>query len=114
MAGRFFPGNNVNKEIKHVGLGQRRGDVRPLQGSPLVLLRVDPGAHRQLRDEDVAPLGEEDRRLRRDHFHLRIRLHHLLDPRQWQLVDLVVVRVRLQVVDCLLPVSSQDVAVLSV
>lgn len=72
-----------------------------------------PGAHRQLGNEDVASFGEQDRRLGRDHLDLRVGLHDLLDPRQWELMLLVVMRVILQRADRVLPVGGEDVAVVS-
>lgn len=65
-----------------------------------------PGAHGELRDEDVAALGEQDGRLGRDHLNLWVRLHDLLDTGKGELMQLVVVGVRLEVVDYLLPVGG--------
>lgn len=67
---------------------------------------MDPGAHRKLGDEDIAALGEEDGRLGGDHLDVGIGLHDLLDAREGQLVQLVVVRFGLEVVDRLLPVGG--------
>jgi hypothetical protein len=105
--------DNVNEEVKHVRLGQRRRNVGPLEGATLVLFGVDPGAHGELCDEDVAALREQDGRLRRDHLDLGVCLHHLLDARQRQLVQLVVMFVRLELGNLLLPVRVEDVAVVS-
>jgi hypothetical protein len=54
----LFAWHDVDKEVEHVTLGERGGDVGPLEGAAFVLLGVDPGAHGQLRDEDIATLGE--------------------------------------------------------
>jgi hypothetical protein len=55
----------------------------------------------------------KDGRLGRDHLDLRVGLHDLLDARQGQLVQLVVVLVRLELGDLLLPVRVEDVAVVA-
>lgn len=75
---------------------------------------MDPGSHGQFGDEDIAPFREEDWCLGRDHLHFWVCLHDLLDTRKRELVQFVIVRVLLQVVDNLLPVGSQDVFVLAV
>jgi hypothetical protein len=105
--------NNVNEEVEHVRLGQRRRNVGPLQGTALVLFGVDPGTHSELCDEDVAALCKQDGRLSGDHLDLGVRLHHLLDARQRQLVQLVVMFVRLELGYLLLPVRVEDVAVVA-
>lgn len=74
---------------------------------------MDPGSHGQLGDENVATLGKQDGRLGRDHLDFRVSLHDLLDARQRQLVELVVVLVGFEVVDCVLPIRGQDVLVLA-
>lgn len=71
---------------------------------------MNPSAHRQLGDEDITTLGEQDRSLRRDHLNLRVRFHHLLDTGKRQLMDLIVMIVRFQMVDDVLPVGRQDIA----
>ena len=114
MAGCLLAGDDVDEEVKHVGLGERGSNVRPLQRPPLVLLCVDPCAHRELGDEDVAPLGEEDGRFGRDHLDVWVCLHDLLDARQWQLMDLVVVVFVLESLDRVLPVVDQRVAVCAI
>lgn len=114
VRGRLFARNNVNQEVEHVGLGECRSDVGPLQGSSLVLLGVDPCAHSKLRNEDITALGEQYRRLGANHLDLRVRLHDLLYTGEGQLVELVVVGVALEVVDCLLPVCREDVLVLAI
>jgi hypothetical protein len=105
----FLAGDNVNEEVEHVGLGQGRGNVGALQGAALVLLSVDPGPHGQLGNEDVAALCEQDGRLGRDHLNLRVGLHHLLYPREGQLMQLEVVVVRLELGDLVLPVDIEHV-----
>lgn len=71
---------------------------------------MDPCAHGQLGDKDIATLGEENGCLGRDHLDFRVRFHHLLDTSEWQLMDLVIVIVRFQVIDNVLPVGRQDIA----
>lgn len=53
----------IDEEVEHVRFGEGGGDIRPLQGAALVVLGVDPSAHGQLGDEDIAALGEQDGRL---------------------------------------------------
>jgi len=74
---------------------------------------MDPRAHGELGDENVSALGEQDGRLSGDHLDFRVCLHHLLDARQWQLVELVVMLVRLELRHLLLPVCVEDVAVVA-
>lgn len=74
---------------------------------------MDPCTHCELGDEDIATLREQDRSLSRNHLHIRVRLHNLLDSRQWQLVQLIVMIIRLEVVDDLLPVCREDVSVIA-
>lgn len=72
-----------------------------------------PSTHCELRNEDITPLGEQDWRLRRDHFDFGVGFHNLLDAREWQLVYLEFVLLGLEMADCLLPVRSEDVLVLA-
>ena len=113
VAGSFFPRNNVDQEIEHVGFGQSRSNVGALERSPFVLFGVDPRAHRQLGDEDVAALGEQNRSFGRYHLDLWVRLHDFLNASQGELVDFVVMSLGLEVADGLLPISREDVAVVS-
>lgn len=113
MCGSLLTRDNVDEEIKHVGLCERRGNVGALQRAPLVFLGMNPGSHGELRDEYVAALGEEDGRFGGYHLDFGIGLHDLFDASEGQLMNLVVVRVALQVADGLLPVSRQDVLVLA-
>ena len=103
----------IDEEVEHVRLAQSGGYITPLQGTTLVLLGVDPGAHGELGDEGLASLGEYDGRLSRDHLNFRVGLHDLLDARERELVDLVVVVFRLEHRHHLLPVGVQDVAVVA-
>ena len=107
----FLARDDIDEEVKHVGLRQRRSNVRTLQGASLILLSMDPSPHGQLGDEDIATLGKEDRSLSRDHLNIGIGLHNLLYPGQGELVHLVVVLVILEVMDGLLPVGCQDILV---
>lgn len=106
VRGGLLAGDDVDEEVEHVGFGERGGDIATLKCAALVLLGVDPGTHRQLRDEDVAAFGEEDRRFSRDHLHFRVCLHHFLDAGQRQLVQFVVVRFGFEVGDDVLPVRG--------
>lgn len=74
---------------------------------------MDPRAHSELGDEDVTALCEENGRFRRDHLNFGVGLHHLLNACQWQLVQLVVVFVRLELGDLLLPIRIEDIAVVA-
>lgn len=112
--GCVFSRHDVDQEIEHIALGEGRRDIRALQRAPLVLLRMYPGAHRQLGDEYIAALRKQYRRLGGDHFHLGVRLHDLLYPSERELVNLVVVIFILEGVDGLLPVCGQDIAVVAV
>ena len=87
----LIPRHNIHQKIKYIRPSNRRGDIILLQRPPLVLLRVQPRPYRQLQNEELAGLGEEDWGLRRDHPHILIRLHNLLDAGQRQLVVLEVV-----------------------
>ena len=109
-AGGVLAGHDVDEEVEHVGLGEGGGDVGALQGAALVVFGVDPGAHGEFGDEDVAALGEEDGRFGRDHLYFRVGFHDFFDAREGELVDFEVVAVGFEVVDCLLPVGGEDVA----
>lgn len=73
-----LPRDDINQEIEHVGPGDGRGDVIPLQRPPLVLLGMPPGAERELEHEGLAGAGEEDRGLGGDHPDVLVGLHDLL------------------------------------
>jgi hypothetical protein len=109
VRGGFFAGHDIDEEVEHVGLGERGGDIATLQCTALVLFGMDPGAHRQLCDEDVAALGKEDRCLSRNHFHFWIGFHNFLDAGQRQLVQFVVMGFGFKVGDYMLPVGCQNV-----
>lgn len=104
----FFTWHNVDEEVEHVALDERGGDVGPLQCASLVIFSVDPCAHCELGDEDVAAFGKEDRSFSADHLDLGIGLHHLFDSSQRQLVHFEVVSIGFEVVDRLLPVGGED------
>lgn len=112
LAGAFSVGSgllardDVDEEVEHVRFGEGGGDIGALQGAAFVVLGVDPGAHGQLGDEDVAALCEQDGGLCGNHLDVGVGLHDLLYASQWQLMDLVVVVIRLEVVDDVLPVCS--------
>jgi len=79
VRGRFLARHDIDEEVEHIGLSERGGDIAALQGATFVLLCVDPGAHRELCDEDVASFSEQDWCFGRDHLHFRIRFHDFLD-----------------------------------
>lgn len=113
VCGSFLPGHDVDEEVEHVGLREGRGNVTALQGTALVLLCMNPRAHGQFGDKDIASLGEEDGCFSRDHLDFGVRLHDLLDSCQGQLMELVVVGIILEVVDSLLPISRQNFLVVA-
>jgi hypothetical protein len=108
-AAAFFTRYNVDEKIEHVTFRECGSDVATLQGATFVVLRMYPGTHCQLGDENVASLGKKNRCFGGDHLYLRIGLHHLLYAGKGQLVDFEVVRVGFEVVDCILPVGGQNV-----
>lgn len=75
---------------------------------------MNPGAHSELGDEYVAAFGKEYGCFSGYHFDFRIGFHDFLYPCQWQLVELVVVFFIFELVDGLLPVRCEDVAVVTV
>ena len=72
-----------------------------------------PGPHSKLGDEDVATFRKEYRGFCTDHLHIRVGFHDLLYARKWKLMKFIVVRLGLKVVDGLLPIRRQDVAVIA-
>ena len=110
---RILARHYIDEEVEHVRFAQSGGDIAPLQSATLVLFCVDPRAHGELGDKGLACLGEYDGRLGRDHLDFRVGLHDLLDARERELVDLVVVVFRLEHRHDLLPVGVQDVAVVA-
>jgi hypothetical protein len=110
---RVLPRNDIDEEIEHIRLAQRGGDVAALQSAALVLLGVDPGAHSELGDECLAGFGEDNRCLGGDHLDFWIGFHDFLDARERQLVDLVVVVLRLEHRHDLLPIGVENVAVVA-
>lgn len=110
----FLPWDDIDEEVKHVALRQCRCNVGTLQGTAFILLGVNPSAHSKLGDEYVAALCKEYRCFGGYHFDFGIGLHDFLYPCQWQLVKLVVVFFIFELVDGLLPVRCEDVAVVTV
>lgn len=110
VGGSLFTGDDIDEEIEHVGFGEGGGDIGSLEGSPFVIFGVDPGAHGEFGDEDVAALCEENRGFGRDHFDFWIGFHDFLYARERELVDFIVVIVGFEVIDDVLPVCCQDVA----
>mmetsp|Transcript_47707 Transcript_47707/g.93187 ORF Transcript_47707/g.93187 Transcript_47707/m.93187 type:complete len:211 (-) Transcript_47707:40-672(-) len=84
------PRDNVDQKVVLVGLAHGGVHVEALEGPPLVVLRVPPGAHREFADEELARLTEEQGGLRGDHEALPadigldalLRLHDFFDARQ--------------------------------
>lgn len=109
----FLARDDINQEIEHVRLGEGSGDIGSLESSSLVILGVDPRPHRELGDEDITSLGEENRRFSRNHLHLRVCFHDLLDSCQGELVDLIVMIVILEMIDNVLPIRRQNISRLS-
>ena len=72
---------------------------------------MDPGAHGEFCDEDVAAFRKQDGCFGGDHFDFGVGFHDFFDTCQRQLVQFVIVGVSLEVRDYLLPVGSEDVFV---
>lgn len=85
-----------------------------MEGAALVLLCVDPGAHCEFCDKDIATFREEDWCFGGDHLHVWVGLHDFLDAGERQLVEFVVVGFGFEVVDYVLPVCGEDVFVSAV
>lgn len=81
-----------------------------MQSAALIVFGMDPGTHRQLRNENVTTFGEKDWRFCRYHLDFGVGLHHLLNAGEGQLVNFVVMVIRLEVVDCMLPVRRQNIS----
>ena len=109
----LLPWYYVDEEIKHVTPSKSRRDVGSLQRPPFVLFGMYPGPHSKLGDEDVATFRKEYGGFCTDHLDIRIGFHDLLYTRKWELMKFIVVRLGLKVVDCLLPIRRQDVAVIA-
>ena len=104
----LFTRNDVDQEVEHVRFCERGCDVRALEGASFVVFCVNPGAHCELGDENVASFGEEDGSFGRDHLDFRVRFHDFFYPCERKLVELVVMVFGLEGVDCLLPVRCED------
>ena len=65
---------------------------------------MNPGTHSEFCNEDIAPFCKQDWSLSGDHLDFRIGLHDLLDASQRQLMQLVVMFVRFELRDLLLPI----------
>ena len=74
---RTYKKELLRSTLRMVLLCDGHGDVVSLQSPPLVVLRVDPGPHRQLVDEDLGGFGEQDGRLGRDHLNVFVQFHDL-------------------------------------
>lgn len=109
----FFSWYNIDQEIEHIALRQRRGDVGSLEGPAFVFFGVDPSAHSELGDEDVAAFCKKYRSFRGDHLNVRIGLHDLLYPGKWEMVVFIIMIFRLKVVYSLLPVCGEDFALVA-
>ena len=113
MTGGLFSRHDIDQEIEHVGLGQCGCDVGALQCPPLVLLGVDPRSHGEFCNENVTSLGEQDGSFGRNHFDFGVRFHDFFDARQRQRMNLVIVVLIFQRVDCLLPICGQNFAIVA-
>ncbi|GER51803.1 ribosomal RNA large subunit methyltransferaseK/L [Striga asiatica] len=82
----FIPRHNIHKKIKYVGASDGGRYVILLEGTALVLFRVEPRSHGELEYEKLARLGEEYRGLRRYHAHVLVGLHDFLNAGQRELV----------------------------
>ncbi|KAI5302725.1 hypothetical protein KEM55_000927 [Ascosphaera atra] len=78
---RLVAGDDVDEEVEHVRLCEGGGDVGALEGAALVVFGVDPGAHGEFRDEDVAALGEENGGFSGDHLYVGVGFHYFFDAR---------------------------------
>lgn len=110
MATCVFTWDDINKKVEHVRFRKGGGDVRALEGASFVVFGVDPGAHCELCDEDVAAFGEKDGSFCRNHLDFRVCFHDFFDSGEGELMDFEVVVVCLEVIDGLLPVGRQDFA----
>ena len=79
MRSRLLARDDVDKEVEHVRLGEGSSNVASLECTSFVVFCMDPGAHCEFRDEDVATFGEENGSFCRDHLDFGVRLHDLLD-----------------------------------
>lgn len=89
----LLAGDNVHKEVEYISPCDCCSNVVLLQGTPLVLLCMEPRADGELEDEELARLGEEDGSLCGDHAHVLVGLHDLLDAGEGELVVLEVIGV---------------------
>ncbi len=71
---------------------------------------MNPGTHGELGDEDITTFGEKDGGFCRYHLDFWVGLHDLLNASEGQLVDFEVMRLGLEVIDSLLPISGQNVS----
>lgn len=110
----LLPWDDIDEEVKHVALRQCRCNVGALQGAAFILLRMNPGAHSKLSDKYVAAFRKEYGCFGGNHFDFGVGLHDFLYPCQWQLVEFVVVFFIFELIDGLLPVRCEDVAVMTV
>jgi len=106
----IFAGDNIDEEVEHVRFGEGGSYVRALEGASFVVFCVNPGAHCEFCDEDIAAFGEKNGGFGGDHLNLGVSLHDLLDSGERKLVDLEIMAVGLEMVDCLLPVGCQNLA----
>lgn len=75
---------------------------------------MDPCAHGEFCDEDVAAFREENWGFGGDHLDFWVGFHDFLDSCERELVQFVVVSLVFEVVDDVLPVCGEDVFVCAV
>lgn len=87
--------NHIDQKVEDVSLLDGFPHVLFLQGTPLVQLRIIPGADAQVQDEQFASLGKEHWSFGRNHADVFVRLHDALDAGQWQVVVVLEIVFRL-------------------
>ena len=89
---------HVHEEIENIRPLYRLFYVLLLQRLPLVILAVIPAPQSHLQYEHLARLREQDRGLGADHPHVLVALHYALDPREGEVVVVLEVLLRLNLV----------------
>ena len=85
----------VDKEVKHVRFGESCSNVRALKDATFVVLSMNLLKHWKFSDEYVTAFCKENLSFSGDHLRVWIRLHDFLDASQGQLMNLVIVILRL-------------------
>jgi hypothetical protein len=55
---RDFAGNDIDKEIKHIGLGDRLSDIGSLESATLRFFGVNPCSHGEFSYENITAFCE--------------------------------------------------------